>query len=146
MNNPSRIGKVISGSPHAKLLLRARVLMALDAQLHELLPAPLNEHCSVLNFRDTTLVLAADSPVWAARLRFHTAQLVKQLSGHQTVTVRTVRIRVQPPSKPHTPEHRPAASGPSARGAAVIRQAASSISDPELKSALLRLASSHKHH
>ncbi|MEJ2095242.1 MAG: DUF721 domain-containing protein [Gammaproteobacteria bacterium] len=106
MNKPVRIGKYTGGGLYAQLLSRARELMALDARLHALIPAPLNEHCSVLSIRDGTLVLAADSPVWAARLRYYTSQLVNQLSGRQTVTVRTIRIRVHPPEKPFVARHR----------------------------------------
>lgn len=144
MNSPLRIAKVIGGSPQARLLQRARALMALDGLLAELLPAPLNEHCHVLNVRDATLVLAADSPVWAARLRFHSAQLVKQLCERQTVTVRTVRIRVRSPQRGYRQDNPRPAARPSARGSAMIRKAAETVSDDNLKSALLRLAKSQK--
>jgi len=140
MNKPVRIGKFTGGGLYTQLLSRARKLMALDAHLHALIPPPLNEHCSVLSIRDGTLMLAADSPVWAARLRYYTSQLVKQLSGRQTVTVRTVRIRVHPPEKPFVARRRQPASRLTSRNATLLRQAAGSVTDPGLKSALLRLA------
>jgi len=70
--------------------------MALDKMLREEIPAPLNDHCRTLNVSGTTLILAADSPAWAARLRFHTPQLVKILSSYQPFDIRAVRIRVRP--------------------------------------------------
>jgi hypothetical protein len=140
MNKPVRIGKYTGGGLYAQLLSRARELMALDARLHALIPAPLNEHCSVLSIRDGTLVLAADSPVWAARLRYYTSQLVNQLSGRQTVTVRTIRIRVHPPEKSFVARHRQPALRLTSRNAMLLRRAAGSVTDPGLKSALLRLA------
>jgi hypothetical protein len=139
MSKPVRIGNC-AGGLYGQLLSRAQELLALDAHLRQLLPPPLNEHCSVLNIRDAALVLAADSPVWASRLRYYSPQLVKQLTGEQTVTVRTVRVRVQPPTKPFVPQRRQPSPRLSSRGAAIIRQAAGGVSDPGLKSALLRLA------
>jgi len=73
--------------------------MVMEALLQEQLPASLKAHCRLLAIRDETLVLAADSPVWAARLRFHAPQLVKQLGLSLTVKLRTVRVRVRPPER-----------------------------------------------
>ena len=143
MNNPLQINKV-SGGKYAYLVRRARTLMELGILLQELLPAPLNEHCRVLAIKDETLIIASHSPVWAARLRFHAPLLVKQLSIRQTVKLRTVRVRVRPPEKiSPTAPHRQAALRPGKTGAAALQQAAQSVSDPGLKTALLRLANRH---
>lgn len=143
MNNPLQINKV-SGGKYAYLVGRARTLMELGVLLHELLPAPLNEHCQVLAIKDETLILASHSPVWAARLRFHAPVLLKQLSNQQTVKLSTVRVRVKPPEKTSpTAPRRQAGLFPGKTGAAALRQAAQSISDPGLKTALLRLANRH---
>ena len=141
MNNPLQINKV-SGGKYAYLVRRARTLMELGVLLQELLPAPLNEHCRVLAIKDETLIIATHSPVWAARLRFHAPLLVKQLSNHQTVKLRTVRVRVRPPEKALAPPpvRRQAALRPGKSGVAALQQAAQTISDPGLKTALLRLA------
>jgi hypothetical protein len=139
MNNPLQVNNLLRGK-YAYLVTRARTLMELEALLHELLPAPMNEHCRVLAIRDETLILATSSPVWAARLRFHVPLLVKQLSSHQSVKLRTVRVRVRPPEKVSPPPRRRAAIRPGKAGAAALQRAAQSISDPELKTALLRLA------
>ena len=99
MNNPLKINKIIGIGPQSRLVAQARVLMKLEAQLQQLLPARLRDHCRLLAVNGQTLVLAADSPVWAARLRFHTYQLVKQLSVPRTVKLRSIRIRVRPPDE-----------------------------------------------
>lgn len=117
--------------------------MDLDIIVHELLPAPLNDHCRVLTIRDKNLVLAADSPVWAARLRFHTHQLLQQLSRHRAVKLGTVRIRVRPPDKQAVPDRRQPPRRLLASSSTALKQTAQAISDPELKTALLRLASRH---
>jgi len=143
MNKPSKISKLAGGSRYKQLLSRARELMALDKMLHELIPPPLNEHCRTLNVAGGTLVLAADSPVWAARLRFHARQIVKQLSGYHPVDIRAVRIRVRPPANPVQAGKRQNTARRSPQGAAALKRLAHTISDPTLKSGLLRLASRH---
>lgn len=139
MNNPLQINKLLGGK-YTYLITRAKILMELEVLLQELLPAPLKEHCRVLAIRDETLVLATSSPVWAARLRFHSPLLVKQLSNVKTVKLRTVCVRVRPPEMASPPPRRQAALCPGKAGAAALQQVAQTISDPELKTALLRLA------
>ncbi len=143
MIKPLRINKLTGGGRYSQLLSRARELIAIDKLLHELIPAPLNEHCRILNISGTTLILAADSPVWAARLRFHTSHLVRQLARYEPVKIRAVRTRVKPAARPSSPGKRQITPRRTPPGAAALKQAAHSISDPALKSGLLRLASRH---
>lgn len=140
MNNPLQVKKLLGGSQYSRLVSQARALLGLDGLIQELLPDALKTHCRVLSVRDETLVLAADSPVWAARLKFHSSQLVKQLNRQQTVKLRTVRIRVRPPEKQLETERRNTPLKLGINSATALRQAADSVSDPDLKSALLRLA------
>jgi hypothetical protein len=141
MNKPLKVNKLLRSGPLSPLLARARDLVALDEQVHALLPLPLQPHCHVLSIHDRILVLAADSPVWAARLRFHAPKLVKQLSRQQTAAVRTVRIRVRPPEKSITSTSKqPSGLKQGPHRAAALQQAAQNVSDPRLKSALLRLS------
>ena len=140
MNNPLQVKKLLGGSQYSRLVSQARALLGLDGLIQELLPDALKTHCRVLSVRDQTLVLAADSPVWAARLKFHSSQLVKQLNRQQTVKLRTVRIRVRPPEKRVATERRNAPLKLGISSSTALRQAADSVSDPDLKSALLRLA------
>jgi len=139
-NKPFQIGSLLERSEISRLLSRARALGELDAQVHELIPPPLNAHCRVLAVRDDTLVVAADSPVWAARLRYQSSQLVKQLSGVSSVKLRTVQVRVraseQSPDRRITPIRQPV----SGRNSMALKQAARSVTDAGLKAALLRLA------
>ena len=139
MNNPLQVKKLLGGSQYSRLVSQARALLGLDGLIQELLPDALKTHCRVLSVRDETLVLAADSPVWAARLKFHSSQLVKQLNRQQTVKLRTVRIRVRPPEKQLVTERRNTPLKLGINSATALRQAADSVSDPDLKSALLRL-------
>ncbi|MGD8843796.1 MAG: DUF721 domain-containing protein [Gammaproteobacteria bacterium] len=99
MNKPLKINEIIGKRVQSRLVSRARALMDLDAQLQHLLPDTLRPHCRLLAVNGTTLVLAADSPAWAARLRFHTHQLARQLTPPGGVKLRGIRIRVRPPQK-----------------------------------------------
>jgi len=143
MSKPSKINKLTGGSRYTQLLSRARELMALDKRLHELIPTPLNEHCRTLTVSGTTLILAADSPVWAARLRFHASGLVKQLADYPRLNIRAVRVRVKPAQRLSPPGKHHRMPALTSRGAASLKQAAHSISDPALKAGLLRLARRH---
>lgn len=140
MNNPLQIKKLLLGSQYSRLVSQARTLMALETRLQELLPAPLKTHCRLLTIRADTVVLAADSPVWAARLRFHAPQLVKQLNCIQTVKLHTVQIRVRPPERNVPTQRRKSMPLRNRNSTTALQQVAQSVSDPGLKSALLRLA------
>ena len=142
MNKPVKVNNLLRSGPISSLLARARKLQDLDAQVRALLPDALQPHCHVLSLHDRVLVLAADSPVWAARLRFHAPKLVKQLSRQQMVAVRTIRVRVRPPEKTITSAGKPAPDQKQGHlRAAALKQAAQTVSDARLKSALLRLSS-----
>jgi hypothetical protein len=139
---PARIGKLLGRSAASRLLARAQALRELDGLLDRHIPAPLSHHSRVMSLRDATLVLAADSPVWAARLRFHTPRLLKQLRGNPAVKVRTVQVRVRPAESPQaTGTGLPKPRQLSASNADTLQQTARSVSDPGLRAALMRLAS-----
>jgi hypothetical protein len=114
--------------------------MALETRLQGLLPDPLKAHCRLLAVRGEILVLAADSPVWAARLRFHAPQLVKQLNHTQTVTLHTIQIRVRPPERIVPAQRRQSMARRSKNSTTALQQVAQTVSDAGLKTALLRLA------
>ena len=139
-NRPVSIGKLLGKSQVSRLLASASVIEKLDAIVHELIPSPLKEHCRILSVRGETLVLAADSPVWAARLRFHAPKLVKQLAKIQTVKLRTVRVRVRPPGQPPIMAIRASKPHLSVKNSDTLRQTARNVTDPGLKAALLKLA------
>lgn len=51
----------------------------LDKIVKAKLSKKLQSHCRVINFRDSRLVLAADSSSWATRLKFEQSNLLSQL-------------------------------------------------------------------
>lgn len=141
MNQPLKINKLFGTGRLAALLARTRALQEMDRLLAELLPPPLNRHCHVLSIRNNILAVAADSPAWAARLRFHAPLLAEQLAAHLSDRRYTVHVRVRPPETPPPPPSPRRLMRRGAQGTAALQQAAQSVSDPGLKTALLRLAS-----
>ena len=146
MKQPLKINKLLGTGRLAGLLAHSRDLGKMDILLAELLPAPLNTHCHLLSIRNSVLVMAADSPVWAARLRFHAPQLVKQLARRLSAKRCTIHVRVRPPEIPQPPRPQKAVARPGRQGITALQQAAQSVSDPELKTALLRLANRSCNH
>ena len=140
MKKPIKINKLLNTGAQSRLLAQARLLADLDIQLQTLLAPPLQQHCRVLALREPVLVLAADSPVWAARLRFHAPQLIRKLSLPRSLRLRSIRVRVRPPETRSAVELKPARRR-GHRDTTAIQQAAETVSDPALKTSLLKLAS-----
>jgi len=131
----------------SRLLQRARQLQQLTDALAAILPQPVHGHCRVGNVSGDTLVLVTDSPAWSTRLRFHTPAILEHLKETHGLALHGVRIRVHPPELPR--QIKRVARNPTlgSESAALLRQTAQGISDPDLKQALLRLArhGSHGH-
>jgi hypothetical protein len=134
----AHLRSIFNGDGHLQQLLEhADSLVCLTRQVREMLPSGLSAHLSAAVGRDRVLVLYTDSPAWATRLRFAAPGLRAALSGFDDTQVRVV----------------PGSSGPapgtgsgsrkarlSRRAAEQIRVMAGTISDPELRQTLARLA------
>ena len=124
---------------HGELWSHALLLERLTKTLHSILPTPISEHCIVANLHDRELVVGTDSPVWAARFRYYSPQVMKRFAKLPNIKVRSIRTRVLPTSVP-------VASAPvhprklSAGAGEVLTQSARTITDKHLRNALLRLA------
>jgi hypothetical protein len=121
------------------MLERARRLSRLQRAVLQLLPADLAAHCKVLNLKNEILVLAAPSPAWAGRLRFATADLIKQLKCQFSLEVRQVDLKIQQENL----EIQPVVIAPlhlSMRSATLLAETAKTVNHPPLQEALLRLA------
>lgn len=139
--HPRSIAKIIEQvgiSGHSSLTAQVRQLAVLEQQVRTCLPADLAEHFQVAGLRDGCLRLATDSPAWAARLRFQAPRLVQQLTLQGTTGLRSVQVRIIPPSKQPMPPVRKVHLA--AENALLLEQTAQAIEDPELAQALRRLA------
>lgn len=140
MKLPPRVSHIVTRFGLLKQLKdQTDRLTALDDRLKGHVEAPLSKHMTLATIRDNCLVIQADSPTWAARLRYKTPEILASLADDGIFpAVHSIRIRSmtadQPPSPPSA---RPYMSPDSA---AELKAQASSIEDEGLRTAILRLA------
>jgi len=80
-----------------RLNRHSQMLKRLDRMCQESLPSPLNQHCHVANLREKTLVIHADSSLWATRLRLILPSLKLKWQENQLMpTISQVDVRVRP--------------------------------------------------
>lgn len=80
----------------ASLVDRARFLRQLDRDVRAGLPETLSHHTQVANLRGDCLVMLADSPVWATRLRYQRQSVLDLLWRTHSIRCRTLEVKVQP--------------------------------------------------
>ena len=142
MNSLKPVRKLLAdgGGTLRRLLGHAERLQRASQVLHAHLNAPLAQHCQVANIKDGVVVVHADSPAWAAKLRFHVAGMLGQFNKVQSFgTVRAIRIKVSPLSEVRSPVLAERLTL-SEHAAVMIKSAADATPHPELKEVLLRLA------
>jgi len=121
-----------------RLQRRADEQARLLEKVRSLLPPPVDSHCVCADLTENGLVLVADAPVWATRLRFLVPRVAESLPGLPAKT--PVHVKVLPteglPKRPRDDRKLQL----SARNAGLLRQLAQDILDPELSRALKRLS------
>jgi len=110
----SPLDALLAGS-HADPVRRALWLDALERQLRPHLPAPLSAHARFANYKDGKLVFVVDSPVWHARMRLASAELLDAARSIglecDEVVVRTTTAPLRPePPAPRRPRPIPPAA------------------------------------
>ncbi len=137
---PLPLHRYLDSSPAlAQLARQAIQAQQLLERVRTCLSADLALHLSAARARGNILVLYADSPAWASRIRYITPRIRAELAEY-----REIRIRIDPME---TPVSKPV--GNQARRvlknetAAMINAVASMVADPELCQALKLLASHH---
>jgi len=95
---------------HTNPLRRALWLEALGQQLHRHLPPMLASHCQLANVDGSRLVFLVDSPLWHAKLRFASQQVIvaAQKIGLQ---VNQLSIKTAKTTLPFAPPLRSATTG-----------------------------------
>lgn len=135
--------KRLGGAIPDHITARIARLRPLDAALRECLPTDCAAHCRVAGINQGTLHVIADSPAWRARIRFHSAVIIKQVNRLSNSPVERVEVRVgrpEAPSRPPAPKRRQPGVPPSAaRGFASL---AAETDDEDLRRVLQRLAQS----
>jgi hypothetical protein len=133
---------IAATDPHLHaLLLHARRLQLLQHKLQELLPAELVGHLSVANVQQQTLVLNAESAVWATRARFQLDLLRDRIQLIDIFKeIKDIRLRISPVGEA-APVAAPAGPVHSGPGAEALRRGAELAEGGALGQALARLAS-----
>jgi len=126
-------------TPLQRITQRCQVLKQIDTILHQTIPHPLSEHCHIANLRHTTLIMHADSALWASQLRYLLPNLMEQWRNERHLPeIQKVDIKVRfthQPARHYT--HHPSLSE---KSESLLRDTAEQVTHPELKSALLKLA------
>lgn len=124
---------------------RRRVL----ANVKPLLPNDLAVHCSQAQIDGECLRLFADSPVWAARLRLHSREVLDALAA-RGLSLKQCQIRVSPPLAPArdtrrgaTPDRENRRGSLSLAAASHLRQAAHGALDKDIAACFERIARHH---
>lgn len=142
MKRPKSMRDVMSGprSGLRDIMDHAHNLEHLSSLLERHLASSLYTHCRVANYRDKTLVIVTDSPVWSTRLRYELPRLRSELRREPELReLRDIRIRIAPTAV-HIPQEPPRPRPISSQSAAILRTVAETIPDNRLRAALLRLS------
>lgn len=139
---PRQFGYYLSDeeSHLATLCRHVEFLTGLEKKLQEQLSDPLRSHCKVANISNKTLVLHADSAVWATRLRYCTPEILRFMQTEcNLTTLKTIRIKVKPAAHQHSHkvQEKPLLS---AETSDLIRHAANSLTDMDLRNSLHNIA------
>lgn len=142
--SPKSVRHLLRDRPTLKLIeAEISAQRALLIQVRELLPGDVARHCVAAQLRDQRLTLHADSPVWATRLRYLTAQILGLLQREHP-SLRWIKIKLVLPHSP--PPARPRVARRSDAAAGIIHDSAQDTKQPQLREALQRLSHSLKRH
>ena len=89
------------GASFATLEHRTRMMMELTAQVRAALTGAEKEHVISASYRDSTLIVIADSAAWSTHIRYAQQQLLDTVRGPSDMRFNKLRVRVgRPPSGP----------------------------------------------
>ena len=118
-------------------------LGSLRARWPGLVGEPMSGHSEPTNFEGGRLTVTVRSPAWASRLRQQEVALVRSLRADPAFrSLRDIKVRIEPTDpivKPAPSPTRNASRIPS-QAARLVKSVADTVSDPQLRAALERLA------
>lgn len=126
-----------------KLTQHVQLIEQLNHTMHQVLPLQFSAHCHLANIKDQTLVIHTDNASFASLIRFQVPTLCKTFSEQLELTIEHIDVKVRPSLlKPSQQQPSPAELPKTA--ATTLKQAADSIDNAQLSSALEKLASRFK--
>ena len=140
--SPKSVRHLLKDKPTLKLLeLEISAQKALLERLRQVLPGDLAAHCAAARQRDQQLIVHADSPVWATRLRYFAPQLLSLLRPTHPM-LREVTVKLLLTRSVRQPRHNSVHHSDAA--AAIIHDSAQDTKQPQLRAALQRLSQALK--
>jgi hypothetical protein len=137
-HSPKSVHHLLKDRPTLKLIdSEINAQRALLTQVRQLLPEDLASHCVAARLRDQHLVLHADSPVWATRLRYLAPGIMGPMQADHP-SLRGVKIKLLLTRPAPDPRRRVARRSDVA--AAIIHDTAQDTKQPQLRDALRRLS------
>lgn len=150
---PQSIGNILKNKNLLtnSLIEQTQILQQLTNILQNILPEPLAQHCKVANIHphSRTIVLAASSPVWSSRLRFHSPRILKAMQQDYQLPFYRSRILVSKIRPEEVGRIRPIDLHPinnapqqklSQSNVKLVQKTAQTIENSELRDSLLRLS------
>ncbi len=141
---PQSVARLLQNrSDLAELLRQTEQRQALLQQVRRALSEELAAHCVAATLERGGLKLRADSPVWAARLRYQVPQLLARLRADRP-GLANIQVKAGPAADGGTARSLRSAPAvpraPSPAAATAVEAAAEQVTDPSLCHALRRLA------
>lgn len=142
-------GALLSGGAgeFGYLIEHCKRLERMSRLLLDRLPPSFAPHCRVAGIVRQTLVLHADSPAWASKLRYYCPRLPADLCQQPDFgQLNDIRIKVVPPEivqASRQPRQAPRRSLPPT-AARLLREVAAATPNAPLREAMLRLATREK--
>ena len=120
--------------------LKAAQIQLASTILSQILPTTLLAHCFVSNIDQQKLVLGTDGAVWATQLRYQQQEILDKFRlNAKFASLQTIKIKICPTvEKTAVPQHQRLTL--SSNVARLVKNTASAVTNPALKTALLKLA------
>jgi hypothetical protein len=116
-------------------------------RIHAVLPATVAEHALHCVINGKKLLVYTDTAAWASQLRFYNSAIIAAIAPvtRESVSIMQIKIRMEPPLTERRPEVEASLSSrkpniPSAEKIEFIHNHSLTVSDEQLKQALLRLS------
>lgn len=139
--DPQRLADVLPNNTLAKILDHSQNLMKIEPTIQAALPREYIGLYQLMNLRENTLVLAAASAAIATKIRYSKFELLAAMDGQTYPSViNDIIIKIKPELFTHPDTQKPLRPHLSTTARSLLRQTADRITDPELASALNKLA------
>jgi len=130
-----------------KLFHKLKLLKQLSQILGNYLGEKLANHCTVASFEKGCMIVITDNAIWATQFRFQIPSLIPKLHLHEECQpLKNIVCKIRPKNMP--PQDKPAVvvSRLSLETAAMIKEAAKTITHDRLRKTMERIALNIKGH